>query len=56
MKELSFLQRREFTLTLKRAHSKALESGCLFRFFLPPFDDDTVSGGEKKGEGKKELR
>src|SRR4030042_944110 len=33
------------TSNSKRAHSKALEPGCLFRFFLPTFNYDTVSGG-----------
>jgi hypothetical protein len=30
---------------LKRAYSKGLESDCLFRFYLPPFDYDTLSAG-----------
>ncbi len=34
------------TSHLKSAYSKALEFGCLSRFFLSPFDYDTVSGGE----------
>jgi hypothetical protein len=49
MKELSFLQRREFTLTLKRAHSKALESGCLFRFFLSPSAIRRILRGRREG-------
>jgi hypothetical protein len=28
---------------IKRAHYKASESGCLFRFSLRPFDYETVS-------------
>jgi hypothetical protein len=30
-------------MTLNNAYSKALEPGCLFRFYAPPFDYDTVS-------------
>src|SRR4030042_2026708 len=31
------------TSHFKCAHSKALQTGCLFRFVLPTFNDDTVS-------------
>jgi hypothetical protein len=37
------------TYSLKRAHSKALESGCLVRFSPPPGDCDTVSMGREEG-------
>jgi hypothetical protein len=40
------------TPNIKRAPSKVFESGCLFRFSLPPFNCDTVSegrGGEEEG-------
>jgi hypothetical protein len=36
---------RTMTSNLKRAHSKVLESGCLVRSYLPPFDYDMLSGG-----------
>ena len=35
----------------KRAHSKALESGCLSPFYLPPLDYDIVSRGEDRLTG-----
>jgi hypothetical protein len=46
------------TSNLKRAHSKALESGCLFRFSLPPLGCDTVSPGRglKNNPGKKKYK
>jgi hypothetical protein len=40
------------THTLIRAHSKVLESDCLLRFYLPPLNYDTVSGGEGWVGGK----
>ena len=47
---IDFLVATIKTSNLKRAHSKGLESGCLFRFFyLPPFDYETVSWGRRIG-------
>ena len=33
------------TSNLKRAHTKALECGCLSRSYLPPFNSNTISQG-----------
>ena len=42
---------RTVTHNPKCAHSKALESGWLSRFYTPPFDYDTVSHWKGKGHG-----
>jgi hypothetical protein len=47
MKRVTFFVATIITSNLKRAHSKALESGCLSRFSLPPLDYDKVFKGEE---------
>jgi len=45
--KIGFPVTRTVTHNLKWAHSKALESGCLLRFYAPPFDCDTVPWRER---------
>ena len=49
MQKIEFLEATTITSTLKRAHSKALESGCLLRFSLPEFDYEYSLSSEGRG-------